>query len=151
MSRLYSVACSALLMGVSTITACHRKAQDAGTSAVLSDSASVAATKDTASRALRIDALVPDSVMFGTNRLNEITIRGRGFFPTGTGTHLVRIGMIELPGVPANAAGTEIRIVIPDRVTIGGGAPRPVMPGKYDVIVSTVRDTSNAVSLRVLP
>jgi hypothetical protein len=152
MRAIFSSSCCLVLLGtVSTLSACHRKVQDAGTNVAMAGPSASPAATDTVHRAMRIDALVPDSVMFGPNRMNEIVIRGRGFRPAGTGTHLIRIGMIELPGVPANAAGTEIRVVVPDRAVMGGGAPRPLFPGKYDVIVSTERDTSNAVPLRVLP
>lgn len=139
-----------LLLAASVVSACHRKGQDAGTATTLA-AGNTSPAIDTSSRMLHIDALVPDSVVAGPNRMSEIVIKGRGFRPAGSGTHLVRIGMIELRAVPANADGTEIRVVIPDRASVGGGPPQPIFPGKYDVTVSTERDTSNAVSLKVLP
>jgi hypothetical protein len=52
--------------------------------------------------------------------------------------------------VPASADGTEIRLVIPDRVPLRGeAAPLPLEAGRYNLRVQTSAGTSNAVAMRV--
>lgn len=100
---------------------------------------------------LRLVALVPDSVSARPNAFREISIRGSGF-AAGAARHAVSIGPITLDGVPADAQGSEIRVVIPERFSgPGGGPPRPLLPGTYDVSVRLGERTSNSLSLRVLP
>lgn len=97
-----------------------------------------------------IVALVPDSVRLAPSTISEVTVRGRGFAATGTNT--VRIGPITLSSVPANAAGTEIRVTVPNRYTTNAEAPpRPLFPGDYPVTVETGGQTSNSKMLKVLP
>ncbi len=85
-----------------------------------------------------------------SNTISEIVLRGQGFAPTGSNT--IRIGPVVLPGVPANAAGTEIRVVVPARYsTSTESPPRPLMPGSYAVTVETRGLTSAALTLKVVP
>lgn len=96
-----------------------------------------------------ISALVPDSVHLAPNTISEIVVRGTGFAAGGTNT--VRIGPIVLRNVSANAAGTEIRLVVPNRYSTNAEAPpRPLFPGSYPISVETGGLTSNAVMLKVL-
>ena len=99
-----------------------------------------------------IDALIPDSVRVPPNSVAELVIRGSGFEAGSPGRNTVVIGPIRLAQVPANSAGTEIRVVIPDRIVGQVEAPpRPVLPGAYAVSVETTRGTSNFVNVRILP
>ena len=106
--------------------------------------------KGAASSAPVVTALVPDSVRLSPNTISEIVVRGTGFASTGTNT--VHIGPIVLRSVPGNAAGTEIRLVVPTRYTTNAEAPpRPLFPASYAVTVETGGHTSNSVMLRVIP
>ena len=106
--------------------------------------------KGAASSAPVVTALVPDSVRLSPNTISEIVVRGTGFASTGTNT--VHIGPIVLRSVPGNAAGTEIRLVVPTRYTTNAEAPpRPLFPASYAVTVETGGHTSNSVMLKVIP
>ena len=97
-----------------------------------------------------VAALVPDSVRLSPNTISEIVVRGSGFAFTGTNT--VHIGPIVLRSVPGNAAGTEIRLVVPARYTTNAEAPpRPLFPASYAVTVENGGHTSNSVMLKVIP
>jgi len=97
-----------------------------------------------------VTALVPDSVQLSPNTISEIVLRGSGFASTGTNT--VHVGPIVLRGVPGNAAGTEIRVVVPTRYTKNAEAPpRPLFPASYAVTVENGGHTSNSVMLKVIP
>jgi hypothetical protein len=99
-----------------------------------------------------IDAVVPDSVSVQRHSVKELLIRGTGFAAGTPGRNTVMIGPIRLTQVPANAAGTEIRVIIPDRIVGASEAPpRPVLPGRYAVSVETAAGISNAVNVQVLP
>jgi hypothetical protein len=99
----------------------------------------------------RIDALLPDSARVPRNSIVEVVIRGSGFEPGRPGRNSVEFGPIRLNQVPANASGTEITFVIPDRYTTNDEAPpRPLAPGTYNVIVHTGVGASNAVSIKIL-
>lgn len=106
----------------------------------------------TPASAPHIDAVVPESLSVQRNTMKELLIRGSGFAAGTPGRNTVMIGPIRLTQVPANAAGTEIRVVIPDRIVGQSEAPpRPVLPGTYPVTVETVAGTSNVVNVQVLP
>ena len=106
--------------------------------------------KGAASTAPVVTALVPDSVRLSPNTISEIVVRGTGFASTGTNT--VHIGPIVLRSVPGNAAGTEIRLVVPARYTTNAEAPpRPLFPASYAVTVEKGGHTSNSVMLKVIP
>jgi hypothetical protein len=129
---------------------CRSRASDAGTVGTLP--APSAPRDNTMTTGLRLTSVAPDSVRTGPNRLNELVIRGTGFLPAGRGLHDVLVGPITLTGVPANGAGTEIRITLPDRyVPAGGGQTLTLLPGTYDVVVRLADRTSNPVALRVIP
>lgn len=97
-----------------------------------------------------LSSLAPDSVRLASNTINEITLRGQGFATTGSNT--VRIGPVVIPSVPANAAGTEIRVVVPARYsTSTESPPRPLMPGSYAVTVEARGLTSAALTVKVVP
>jgi hypothetical protein len=99
----------------------------------------------------KIDRVVPDSARVGS-AVDEVRIFGTGFEPGRSGQNTVDVGPIHLTMVPANDAGTEIRITLPAET--GGTAqtrPRRVLPGTYDVTVTTRAGVSNAIQLRILP
>jgi hypothetical protein len=102
-----------------------------------------------ASGAPVLSALAPDSVRLDARTISEVVLRGSGFAPAGTNT--VRIGPIVLTSVPANADGTEIRVVVPARYATNNEAPpRPLFPGSYPVTVETRGLTSASVMLKVI-
>lgn len=144
------------------LVACSRSRKpDAQDAAVPLDSATQKASVDTqtltrppttASATPHIDAVIPDSVSVQRNSVKEVVIRGSGFAAGAPGRNTVTIGPLRLTQVPANAAGTEIRVVIPDRVVSQSEAPpRPLLPGAYPVTVENSAGTSNAVNVRILP
>jgi hypothetical protein len=100
-----------------------------------------------ASGAPSITALAPDSVQLVPNTISETVIRGSNFAATNT----VRIGPITLTAVPSTGNGTEIRVVVPARYSTTEAPPRPLPPGAYAVTVEARGQTSNAVTLKVLP
>ncbi len=136
---------------------CSRAGKSSEEQALPQDTSAAATQPDTARvqspRATpHIDALVPDSARVGRFSVVEILIRGSGFAPGTPGRNTVDVGPIKLNMVPANAAGTEIRFVIPDRYATNNEAPpRPVAAGTFPVTVETSSGRSNAVSIRILP
>ena len=122
----------------------------ASTPAPTTSTPAPATGKGAASSAPVVTALVPDSVRLSPNTISEIVVRGTGFASTGTNT--VHIGPIVLRSVPGNAAGTEIRLVVPTRYTTNAEAPpRPLFPASYAVTVENGGHTSNSVMLKVIP
>jgi hypothetical protein len=98
----------------------------------------------------RIERLVPDSASVLGGRLVEVTIRGTGFAPGQPGTNTVDFSGMKLTSMSANAAGTEIRFMVPDRLVLGGEAPpQPVRRGSYEVRVITSAGTSNMAVFRI--
>jgi hypothetical protein len=82
-----------------------------------------------------IEAVRPDSVML---------------VPGAPGRNTIQFGDATITNVPASTDGTEIRLVIPDRVPLRGeAAPLPLEAGRYDLRVQTTSGTSNSVSVRV--
>lgn len=93
--------------------------------------------------------LAPDSVRLDPRIVTEVVLTGRGFATANINT--VRIGPIELTKVPANATGTEIRVVVPARYTTNAEAPpRPLFPGSYPVTVETNGKNSASIMLKVI-
>jgi len=136
---------------------CSRAGKSTEEQAAPKDTSAPAAQPETARvqtpRAMpHIDALVPDSARVGRNSVVEIIIRGSGFEPGTPGRNTVELGPIKLNMVPANAAGTEVRFVIPDRYSTNNEAPpRPLAAGTYSITVETSNGRSNTVSIRILP
>jgi hypothetical protein len=142
------------------VSACARPAQDTREEGRVDTQSSPAAQRDSQATAAptppaqapKIDRVVPDSARVST-AVDEVRIIGSGFEPGSSGQNTVDIGpMIHLTMVPANDAGTEIRITVP-KETQGTmqTRPRPVMPGTFDVTVTTRAGVSNAIQLRILP
>ena len=105
-----------------------------------------------ATRAPRIDRIVPDSARVSRGAVAEVVIEGVGFTPGPDGHNTIELGPIRLTLVPANAAGTSIRVVVPERVPSATEAPpMRLMPGTYQVTVTTSAGSSNAMPIRILP
>jgi hypothetical protein len=144
------------------LAACARQAKDTTDEAGRVDTqASPATQRDTQptptpapaqTSAPRIERVVPDSARVGT-AVDEVRIVGTGFEPGRSGQNTVDIGpMIHMTMVPANDAGTEIRITVPmETQGTAQTRPRRVMPGTFDVTVTTRAGVSNAIPLRLLP
>ena len=97
-----------------------------------------------------IDAIRPDSVMLAPGAVVEVVVHGHGFTPGTPGRNTIRFGDATITDVPASSDGTEIRVMIPDRVPLRGeAAPLPLEAGRYDLRVQTTTGTSNSVSVRV--
>jgi len=97
-----------------------------------------------------IDTVRPDSVMLAPGAVVEVVIRGRGFEAGAPGRNTIQFGDATITNVPASADGTEIRLVIPERVPVrGDAAPLPLEAGRYDLRVQTSAGTSNRVAVRV--
>ena len=158
MSRWLRALAVTLLLGHGACRSAPREEPDettvvppaAATPAPTTSTPAPATGKGAASSAPVVTALVPDSVRLSPNTISEIVVRGTGFASTGTNT--VHIGPIVLRSVPGNAAGTEIRLVVPARYTTNAEAPpRPLFPASYAVTVETGGHTSNSVMLKVIP
>ena len=158
MNRWLSALAVTLLLGHGACRSAPREEPDettvvppaASTPAPTTSTPAPATGKGSASGAPVVTALVPDSVRLSPNTISEIVVRGTGFASTGTNT--VHIGPIVLRSVPGNAAGTEIRLVVPTRYTTNAEAPpRPLFPASYAVTVETGGHTSNSVMLKVIP
>ena len=96
-----------------------------------------------------IEALVPDSIRFGSDAV-EITIQGRNF-ATDKSANTVVVGPITLTHVAAGASGTRLRVRLPSTSSSSEAPPRPLPPGEYQVTVRTGTGTSNALTLRIVP
>lgn len=136
------------LLAVLVLTACQARSADHGAAQPLPQQ-----TTDSISTngAVSLRSVTPDSVRFAPNALHELVLRGR-FRKAGEGLHDVTVGPVLFTSVPGNADGTEIRVTLPERYApAGGGPPRPLLPGTYDITVRVADRTSNPVALRVLP
>ncbi|MGQ0766508.1 MAG: hypothetical protein ACT4OZ_12675 [Gemmatimonadota bacterium] len=137
-----------------TLASCRSRSQDQvdiQTADSLTGAPTAADSNPAPAQRLRIDTIVPNAIPFGSRPSTEIAIRGSGFHPKGMGLHTIAIGPMVINGVPANEAGTEILVVIPDKFVTGGGPPRPLFVGDHAVVVTAGDVSSNAVVLRVFP
>jgi hypothetical protein len=92
----------------------------------------------------------PDSVMLAPGAVVEVVVHGHGFTPGAPGRNTIQFGDATITNVPASTDGTEIHLVIPDRVPLRGeAAPLPLEAGRYNLRVQTTSGTSNSVSVRV--
>jgi hypothetical protein len=97
-----------------------------------------------------IDTVRPDSVMLAPGAVVEVVVHGHGFTPGAPGRNTIQFGDATITNVPASTDGTEIRLMIPDRVPLRGeAAPLPLEAGRYNLRVQTTSGTSNSVSVRV--
>lgn len=102
--------------------------------------------------------LAPDTVRLGPGQLPTLVLTGRGFVPGATGAlgaggNTVRVGRALFERLPANAAGTELRFVMPFTYTDTAVRNRPASfgPGQYPVTVLTAAGESNALLLTLIP
>ena len=99
----------------------------------------------------RIEAVRPDTVVARRGSVVEVVIVGRGFARGAPGTNTLEFGGVRINGVPANASGTEIRLVIPENVSSRSEAPpEPLSGGTYNLRVITGAGTSNSVPVTVV-
>ena len=97
-----------------------------------------------------IDRVVPDSVLLAPGAVVEVVIHGSGFFAGSPGRNTIRFGETTITGVPADSAGREIRLAIPQVMpSRGDAAPAPLEGGRYALRVETDAGVSNAVNVRV--
>ena len=97
-----------------------------------------------------IEFIKPDSVMLASGAVVEVVVRGRGFAPGTPGRNTIQFAGVTITNVPASADGTEIRVVIPDRVPVrGDAAPLPLEAGRYDLRVQTSAGTSKTPWARI--
>lgn len=87
-----------------------------------------------------ITRLDPASGPAGVAYPLRITIEGRFFDPE---SNTVRFGPVELSGVPSSDGGTRIVFFAPKKTPSPGEVPSaPLLPGPYDVTVTTAQGTS---------
>jgi hypothetical protein len=97
-----------------------------------------------------IDRIVPDSVLLAPGAVVEVVIHGRGFSAGTPGRNVVRFGDATIRDVPADDAGREIRLTIPQVMpSRGDAAPFPLEGGRYALSVETDAGVSNSVNVRV--
>ena len=90
-----------------------------------------------------IDALEPASGQAGVAYPVRVIIRGRGFLDS---SNVVTFGGISIPDRPSTVGGTEIVFSAPkQRPATREVRPMALMPGDYEVTVTTPAGTSNAV------
>ena len=86
-----------------------------------------------------ITALDPSSGPAGTSYPIRITILGHGFDPTGNLVEFAGIAVQDL----ASVDGSRIELFLPkERPSSGEVPPMPLLPGRYDVTVSTSQGLS---------
>ncbi len=99
---------------------------------------------------VQIDAVRPDSVMVASGVVVEVLVKGHGFAPGTPGRNTVVFGSYAVNAVPANADGTEIRFVIPERLPSGSEAPPAQLEaGSYEIRVRNATGESNVATVRV--
>lgn len=136
------------LLAVLALPSCQARSADQGAAQPLPRQTT---DSNPAGGAVSLQSVTPDSVRFAPNALHELVLRGR-FRKAGEALHDVAVGPVLFASVPGNADGTEIRVTLPERYApAGGGPPRPLMPGTYDITVRVADRTSNPVAFRVLP
>lgn len=159
-ARISALSVCAAGLGLSLLlSSCSRSARNAHadvSSAVDSNSRTrsneVAPTTSPDRLRPRLLHIVPESTRVERNAVIRLTLTGEHFDQNGAGSNTVDIGPIHLTGVPSSHGGRLIEVVLPDRIPSQVEAPpRPILPGTYDVSVSTASGTSNALPLRVLP
>ena len=97
-----------------------------------------------------IDRVVPDSLLLAPGAVVEVVIHGSGFTGGTPGRNTIRFGDAEITGVPADDAGREIRLTIPQVMpSQGDAAPSPVESGRYTLRVENGAGVSNTVNLRI--
>ncbi|MEP7344155.1 MAG: hypothetical protein ABI877_02755 [Gemmatimonadaceae bacterium] len=103
--------------------------------------------------------VAPDTIDIGQGAIPTLSLTGRDFVPGGQGGfgtgggNVVRVGALQLTGIPADSAGTTIRFMLPLRYNDSTLSNRPAafIPGQYPVSVTTPRGTSNALTLTMIP
>lgn len=99
--------------------------------------------------------LAPETVDIGRGEIPTLVLTGRAFVPGGEGGfgtgggNTVRVGPLQLTGIPSDSAGTTIRFALPlsyNDSTLRG-RPAAFIPGQYPVSVTTPRGTSNVLML----
>ena len=131
-----------LMVGALAASGCTRRVSAGSDSTPATTTVASAATPTLAS-------LTPDAISMMGGAITEIVAKGTGFEPGQPGKNTVEVGTIVLTSVPANAAGTELRFVVPESYSTGTGMPMRTMSGSYKVVIRTSRGASNSVTLRV--
>lgn len=97
-----------------------------------------------------IDRVVPDSVLLAPGAVIEVVIQGSGFTAGKAGRNIIRFGDAKIADVPADDAGREIRLTIPQVMpSQGDAAPSPLESGRYTLRVENGAGVSNTVNLRI--
>ena len=97
--------------------------------------------------AVTLTQVTPPTVTLRAGEVTEIVLRGSGFDETD---NTVTLGPVTVTSVKSTDGGTQIRMLVPDRVTSGGGAPPMLwVAGDYPVTVTNHRGTSASVMLTV--
>ena len=105
--------------------------------------ASCAANSQQTSALPVIDAVTPGGGPAGTAYPIEVTITGKNFADTA---NVVTFGPVRMRPVRSDARGTRIVFHVPKEVpSTGEVPPSPLLPGTYEVRVTTAAGTSNAV------
>ncbi|MEQ9400569.1 MAG: hypothetical protein RJQ04_15510 [Longimicrobiales bacterium] len=90
-----------------------------------------------------IDSIAPTSGQAGPAYPIRVTVYGSGFAETG---NVVRFGPVDVRDRPSTDGGTRIVFSAPKVRPTGTEAPPPaLMPGTYDITVTTPEGTSNVV------
>ena len=96
-----------------------------------------------------ITRLDPASGPAGVAYPIRVTIEGRAFAPA---SNTVRFGPVELPGLPSTDGGTRIVFFAPKETPSRSEVPpAPLLPGPYDVTVTTVDGTSRPAVFTLSP
>lgn len=90
-----------------------------------------------------IDSIAPASGPAGPDYPIHVVIYGRGFAASG---NTVTFGPIRVAPLPSSNGGTRIEFSVPKEAPSPGEVPpMPLLPGAYEVTVSTPHGTSRPV------
>ncbi|MDH3497250.1 MAG: IPT/TIG domain-containing protein [Gemmatimonadota bacterium] len=79
----------------------------------------------------------------------RLTIEGTGFAPESNTVH---VGPVVLPDVPSADGGTRIVVFVPKEIpSTGEVPPAPLLPGRYEVSVTTAHGTSAPAIFTLTP
>jgi hypothetical protein len=111
-------------------------------------SSSRASAQALSSDAPAISVVRPDSGLAGTAYPIEVTIEGHGFLDSA---NVVTFGPVTITGVSSREQRTRIVLYLPKETPSAGEVPpAPLLPGPYELRVTTPAGTSNAITFRLL-
>jgi hypothetical protein len=95
-----------------------------------------------------ITRVTPDSGPAGPAYPIEITIEGTGFSDS---SNVVTFGAVTIRDVPSRESRTRIVMNVPKEMPSAGEVPpAPLLPGPYELRITTITGTSNVITFRLI-